>query len=202
MVDNPVLSPQFSVVDGPVITAVMAYAHARSPAHGPDDPVLPVSGERITAMLRALLPPPPPDFRLVAHGIRAGSATVLSAMGVPRPVIQAWGWWARAWADATDAHYAATCVGIMLAASRLMHRVVIRPVSPGFTELVSLGGPMPVWGAPSDADVMLPDASQPSPCAEHDQESSTDDESLAVRVVAPRQRASQAVRRRLPAARR
>ena len=142
-------------------------------------------------MLRALLPLPPPDFRLVAHGIRAGSATVLNALRVPRAVIQAWGWWSRPAGDATDGHYAATCVNAMIAASRRMHMVVISPESPGFTEVVSTGGPLPAtWGTPTDATAVPPAPSSVPVSAVDDDASSSDEvgENCGVRPVGPRDR--------------
>lgn len=188
------LLPQFCIVAGQVIEAVLEYAHSINPDHGPDDPVLPVPPERITAMLRVFFPEIPPDFRLVAHGIRAGTATVLAAMGVPREVVQAWGWWAKEKGDPTDSHYAATCVNAMLAASRIMHRVVVRPVSPGFSELVSTGGPLPSsWTAPSDAALIPPPPAAPV-VAPPDAESSSSEDECAPRAVAPRGRAGQQAR--------
>ena len=137
---DPVLSPQFCVVESEWLDEVMA----RLPTAGLLFPGM--AKGAVNAMLRTLIPTPPPGFVMRAHGIRAGTATALRALQVPTDVIRAWGWWARE--RGADGHYAALMTNVMRTASRRLHLVVLRRESPGFVELVSAGtDPVPDWSA-------------------------------------------------------
>ena len=192
------VAPQFSCVAGVVIDAVLAYAEARSPGHRPADRVLDVPAAEVTAMLRALLGHlVPAGYRLVAHAIRAGTATALLALGVPREIIRAWGWWQEPLALGTDRWYASVDVGVMLAAARILHLVDLTPVSPGFCH-VNRRPAHPAWATVSRP--MEPPLGPPGPEAAFDDESSSEEDSRVVEAAPVRPQRPARSRRAPPGA--
>ena len=168
--------PQFSVVAGEVVAECLQYARKRWPKAKPSDPIFPVTPAAVTACLRALFPSIPKRFRLSAHSVRAGSATVLMAMGVPRDIIRVMGWWARE--RASDGYYASASVSLMAAATSHMHRVELRPEEPGAADAILHGPPLPDWEAVRLRAADLPDVAPPKACpvVALDSDSSSDDD--------------------------
>jgi hypothetical protein len=142
---DPTLEPHVTAASHPVLEAIMARAAARSPSRsgllflglGPED---------VSEMLHRVVGPVPPGFELVAHGIRAGTDTVLKAMRVPDDIIRAFGWWARP--PHTDFYYQSVVADVMLRATRVMDRVEVTPLKPGICAFVKFhGDAIPSWEA-------------------------------------------------------
>ena len=168
------LAPQFSAAAGVVLDAVLDTARAANPGASPGDCLFPtVTAADITLLLRAYLPAPPAGFVLRAHGIRAGTATVLAAMGVPADVVRAWGWWSRA--AGMDGYYASVNTAVMRAAARRLHDIELDPESPGFATATLHGPPLPKWGAIPLAHARRPQAAIVAPVG-GDESSSEDSE--------------------------
>ena len=148
---------QFCAAAGDMIGHALAWARARNPNPAPTDKVWPVSPARITAYLRMRLGSKP-GFQVRAHGIRAGTATALQALNVPRDVLAAWGWWARD--RSATGHYAALFINTMVVASTWLPRVLLTPRSPGFSVLEGFAGGLrpPDWAR-------LPLSTDPPPTA-------------------------------------
>ena len=202
---------QFSAAAGPVLREVLAYAKARAGRRpSPDDKIFPdVTAAKVTAMLRAVLPPVPEGFRLTAHAVRAGSATVLTAMDMPLDAIRAMGWWSRE--RHMEGYYASLSINVMMAASERMHLVHLEPECPGYTRVISIGGPPIDWAAAKGSDEPIDPAilrpKEGDTTVDLDDESSSDDDDeagavLSARVCGPAKQGGRplARRRRLPAA--
>ena len=128
--EAPIAAPQFCRVQN----AFLWQYFQSLPRKGPLFPGLTVA--RLVELLAWLVPSPPAGYRRVLHGIRAGTATVLTALGVPTEVLRAWGWWASPFG--TEVHYAAFVTGVMRAASALLHLVRVARLRPGFVEFLGL----------------------------------------------------------------
>ena len=117
------LPPQCVVARGPLLNKALLLASASGPLFPG------VTSSDVTAMLRRHLPPSP-GFTISAHGIRAGTDTMLQALGVPEDIVAAWGWWARV--RRMTSYYGSLSVAMCLAISDLFPRVRLRPLAPGW----------------------------------------------------------------------
>ena len=189
-----VVATQFVAVSGPLIDRAVRWARAqpRPAPPNPRAPLWPCPPARVAQYLRLRFAARP-GFVIRTHGLRAGTATALQALGVPRDVIAAWGWWART--TGATGHYAALMVNIMLEAARRLHLADLEPVSPGFSLWRGMvgGAAIPRWTAlPAYALSALPAPAAAVPAAPADGEG--DDESSDDGVVVGHQAAARRAR--------
>jgi hypothetical protein len=142
---DPTVEPHVSAASHPILDALMARAVERSPTRA--GPLFSGLGaDEVGEMLERVIPPVPPGFELVPHGIRAGTDTVLKALRVPDDIIRAFGWWSRP--PHTDFYYQSVVADVMLRATRVMDRVEITPLRPGICAFVRYhGDAIPSWEA-------------------------------------------------------
>jgi hypothetical protein len=135
---DPVMRPQLSCAAGPIIDGIME----RAPDSGKMFPG--ITSATMNAYLRRLFPDIPPHFQLRVHGIRAGTDTVLQALGLPRDVVEAVGWWTRE--RRASGYYASQVMNKIFYATAIMHLVETKPFSPGNCRVISLhGAVVPEW---------------------------------------------------------
>jgi hypothetical protein len=188
--DDPTLEPHVTAASHPVLEAVMARAAARAPARsGPL--FLGLGAEDVSEMLHRVVGAVPAGFELVAHGIRAGTDTVLKALRVPDDIIRAFGWWARP--PHTDFYYQSVVADVMLRATRVMDRVEVTPLKPGICAFVKYHGEaIPSW----EATAVVRDLPRRQGRGEVVESGSSSDEGLRLEVVGPRPPSPRAGRRR------
>ena len=191
------VATQFVAVCGPMIDRAVRWSRAqRPPPHDPRARMWPCPPARVAQYLRLRIAAKP-GFTIRTHGIRAGTASALQALGVPRDVIAAWGWWART--NGATGHYAALLVNVMLEAARRLHLVDLEPVSPGFSLWRGMIGnaPVPRWASlPAYSLTAVPAPAAPVPAAPGDGEGddASSDEAIVVGHAAAARRARTAAR--------
>jgi hypothetical protein len=135
---DPVMRPQLSCAAGAIMDGIMR----RAPASGTMFPG--VTGKSLNEYLKTLFPSIPDHFVLRVHGIRAGTDTVLQALGLPRDVVEAVGWWTRE--RRASGYYASVVMNKIFIATSIMHYVEIAAFSPGNCRVLSLHGvTIPDW---------------------------------------------------------
>jgi hypothetical protein len=92
------------------------------------------------------------DFEVQWAGLRNGTDVALRALAVPDDVIDAHGGWKRVLRTST--YYAGLAVHVLLGATRLLDQAVVRPVAPGWFDVVAAPR-VPPWKA-SLASQVLP----------------------------------------------
>lgn len=169
---DPTLMPQISALAGPVFDALLA----RAPRSGLLFPAVTLT--RANALLRTLFPHVAPPFVLRAHGIRAGTDSVLQALRVPRDIVDAFGWWKRE--RRSSGYYASLMLGVMFRAASILHHVEISPVVPGSALLTAVHVPVPDWtslaaAVSQSSPIVLPEVPTPADLRDDHASSSDDD---------------------------
>ena len=175
--DEVVFAPQTSAARSPVLSDLLRRARLRPGSQYPNGLIFPGENPaRVTALLRQYIEPHEPLI-LSAHGIRAGTDTVMKLLQVPDDVIRAMGWWSRA--RGADGYYASTTVDLMMRVTEVLHYVQLEPVEPGLCRLVQYHGPggVPNWDILPRVPVVLPPVAAAHVAVEVAGESSSEEES-------------------------